>query len=53
MTMNVLIQILKKSPKKSKEKHDIYESDYDQYEEVNLTINDPVRESNKNEARVS
>ena len=51
--MNVPIQILKKSLKKSKEKHDIYESDYDQHEEVNSTIDDPVRESNENDARVS
>ena len=51
--MNVLIQILKKLLKKSKKKHDIYESDYDQHEEVNSTIDDPVRESNENDARVS
>jgi regulator of replication initiation timing len=43
--------IKKIAKKKSKEKHDIYESDYDQHEEVNSTI-DPVRESNENEARV-
>ena len=45
--------IKKIAKKKSKEKHDIYESDYDQHEEVNSTIDNPVRESNENKARVS